>query len=362
MSDAMTHAAASPIGAMPFGAPGEVAVDVDRVEKTFRQFSVGLRPFLRRRNVTALRGISFRVNRGEMVGILGPNGAGKTTLLKIIATLVYPTSGAVRFFGRDNRDGEIKTRGMLGLVTCDERSFYWRLSGRSNLKFFATLYGLSAAQADARIGELLAALDLTEAADRRFDGYSAGMKQKLAIARGLLKQPQIVLYDEPTRSLDPLSQHNIRHWIRQNREKHPEQTHLIATHNLMEAEQLCDRVVIVDRGRIIADGTIDEIRAFFRNDVVSHVIACVPAEPVPEEALAALPGVIRVELLEASLTGQTFRVTTDANGEGLSSALRWLTDAGAKNLSCHTETASLEDVFCSLINNEANTLLSGREA
>ncbi len=358
----MAHTATPPVKHMRVPTAGEVAVDVDHVEKTFRQISVGLRPFLRRRTVTALRGINFRVNRGEMVGILGPNGAGKTTLLKIIATLIYPTNGAVRFFGRDNRDGEIKTRGMLGLVTCDERSFYWRLSGRTNLKFFATLYGLSAAEAEVRIDELLGALDLTEAADRRFDGYSAGMKQKLAIARGLLKQPQIVLYDEPTRSLDPLSQHNIRHWIRQNREKHPEQTHLIATHNLMEAEQLCDRVVIVDRGRIIADGTVDEIRGFFRNEAMSHVIACVPVEPVPEEALAALPGVVRVESLDASRAGQTFRITTDAHGEGLSSALRWLTDAGVKVLSCDTETASLEDVFCSLISNDADTALSGKGA
>lgn len=348
----MAYTVAKPLETLRSQGSAPDAVEVDQVAKIYRQVSIGIRPFVKRRTVQALHGVSFRVRAGEMVGLLGPNGAGKTTLLKILATLLYPTSGAVRFFGRDNRDGEIKTRGMLGLVTCDERSFYWRLSGRKNLRFFATLYGLSAREADPRIEELLAALDMTEAADRRFDGYSAGMKQKLAIARGLLKQPQIVLYDEPTRSLDPLSQHNIRHWIRQNRARRPDQTHLIATHNLMEAEQLCDRVVIVDRGRIVADGTVEEIRAFFQNEAMSHVIACVLAAPVPKEALAALPGVMRVESVDASRAGQTFRVTTDVHGTGLSSVLRWLTDGGAKILSCDTETASLEDLFCSLIANK----------
>lgn len=357
----MMQTAVNPVESLRSTGALPVAVEVDNVEKTYRQVSIGFRPFLRRRTVEALRGVSFRVRAGEMVGLLGPNGAGKTTLLKILATLLYPTSGAVRFFGQDNRDNEIKTRGLLGLITCDERSFYWRLSGRKNLHFFAALYGLSANEADTRIEELLAALDMTEAADRRFDGYSAGMKQKLAIARGLLKQPRIVLYDEPTRSLDPLSQHNIRHWIRQNRARRPDQTHLIATHNLMEAEQLCDRVVIVDRGRIVADGTVGEIRAFFQNEAMSHVIACELPASVPDEALAALPGVVRVESVDASRAGQTFRVTTDVHGVGLSAALRWLTDSGAKILSCDTETASLEDLFCSLIAKKDGPAPNGKE-
>lgn len=330
----------------------QAAVSVQNVEKIFHRMRFSPRRFLAWDQVPALRGVSFDVHPGEMVGLLGPNGAGKTTLLKIISTLVYPTRGHVLFYGRDNRDGEIKTRGMLGLVTCDERSFYWRLTGRANLMFFATLYRMPKKAAQERIDELLAALNLTEAADQRFDSYSSGMKQKLAIARGLLSDPKIVLYDEPTRSLDPLSQRSIRQWIMKRRQVRPEQTHLIATHHLFEAEELCDRIVIVNAGRVIAQGTANEMRRYFGESCSTHVITIADGPDTIAASLAVLEGVVDVRSVADADGTQRIRVTSDAAGRGTTAVLNQLIRQGARILECASEEVSLDDVFCSLVESD----------
>lgn len=340
------------------------AVSVQNVEKTFHRLTFSPTRLFAWNPVAALRGVSFDVRPGEMVGLLGPNGAGKTTLLKIISTLIYPTRGNVLFFGRDNRDGEIKTRGMLGLVTCDERSFYWRLTGRANLMFFATLYRMSKAAAQARIDELLAALDLTHAADQRFDSYSSGMKQKLAIARGLLSDPRIVLYDEPTRSLDPLSQRSIRQWIQQRRKVRPEQTHLIATHHLFEAEDLCDRVVIVNAGRVIAQGTASEMRRYFGEQCSTHIITFADLPDTVGPTLTGLDGVLDVRPIDSADGMQRIRVTSDSAGQGMTAILDRLIHQGARILECDTEEVSLDDVFCSLVESDRDTVAApaGKES
>lgn len=332
--------------------PATAAVSVQQVEKTFHRLAFNPKRLLAWHPVTALRGVSFEVRPGEMVGVLGPNGAGKTTLLKIISTLVYPTTGRVLFFGRDNRDGEIKTRGMLGLVTCDERSFYWRLTGRANLMFFATLYRMTKPAAQQRIDELLHALDLTAAADQRFDSYSSGMKQKLAIARGLLSDPAIVLYDEPTRSLDPLSQRSIRQWIQRRRELRPEQTHLIATHHLYEAEELCDRIVIVNAGRVIAQGTASEMRRYLGDQCMTHRITFTGPPDTIATTLTGLDGIMDALPVPCDDGLQGIRITSDAAGRGMTAALDALLRHGARIVACDTEEVSLDDVFCSLVESD----------
>ena len=236
-----------------------VAVSVENVSKVY-----SARGWLRRKSLgggqAALRDVSFTVREGEMVGLLGPNGAGKTSLLKSIATLLRVSSGRILVQGCNVDANPIAARRLMGLVTCDERSFYWRLSGRQNLRFFAALYGVEERTAEARIAELLERLGLAAAADAPYQSYSTGMRQKLAVGRGLLSSPRLVLYDEPTRSLDPLSAQNIRQWIRESRKASPTTTHLIATNQLHEAEQLCDRVLILNQGMLIAEGTTTEIR------------------------------------------------------------------------------------------------------
>jgi ABC-2 type transport system ATP-binding protein len=216
-------------------------------------------PFQPAERVHALRGVDLHVKTGEIFGLLGPNGAGKTTLLKILSCLVLPDAGRAELGGCDVRH-ENKVKFRLGLVHSDERSFYWRLSGRDNLRFFARLYDVPGRRIDSRIDELLRKVDLAAAAPRRFSDYSSGMKQRLAIARALLHDPPILLMDEPTRSLDPAASLSLRALIRDELKGRDGKTVLLATHNLREAEALCDRIAILVEGTVRQVGTIAEVR------------------------------------------------------------------------------------------------------
>ena len=204
--------------------------------------------------------VNFSVQTGELFGLLGPNGAGKTTLLKILATLVLPSSGEAWVNGYSLKQvTEIKSS--LGVVTTDERSFYWRLTGRQNLEFFAHLRSLPLAEIPARIEETLGLLNLRENADRPFKTYSTGMRQRLAIARALLHDPKILFLDEPTRGLDPQAIQSLHQFIRQELTDRRGITILLTTHWLQEAEKLCDRIAFLHRGQVQACGTFPELRA-----------------------------------------------------------------------------------------------------
>lgn len=321
-------------------------LEVERVSKAYTRGGLSRS----REAPYALRDVSFCVGRGETVGLLGPNGAGKTTLLKIVTTLIHPSAGRVLLNGRDLARHAAAGRRLMGLVTCDERSFYWRLTGRQNLAFFGTLYGLGARQVRARTAELLEALDLTEAADRRYQTYSSGMKQRLAIARGLLAQPAIVFYDEPTRSLDPLGTHSIRRWIAERRTAFPEQTHFIATNQLAEAEELCDRVLIISRGQLLAEGTIAEIRRRYHpGDRELHRITWTGG--ALDGLLKADPacGIFEVRAEAPTEQGSVLRLQTARGGRGLTAALQCLLRSGATIVSCETAQVPLDEVFRTVV-------------
>ncbi|MBI4719040.1 MAG: ABC transporter ATP-binding protein [Planctomycetes bacterium] len=333
----------------------EPALNVEHVYKEYARRS--LLPWKRRRAVpptVALRDVSLRVETGETIGLLGPNGAGKTTLLKTIATLIYPTSGSVRIHGHDVLEDQVRTRGLIGLVTCDERSFYWRLTGRQNLAFFAALYGLSKSQFRARAEDLLETLGLAQAADRLYHTYSAGMKQKLAIARGLLADPRLVLYDEPTRSLDPLSQQNIRGWIVRKRRESGSQTHVIATNQLDEAEQLCDRVVIINRGVIIAAGTIDEIRErWHQREYEIHRVSF--RGPPVDGLLRPDPdsGLLEVAEEPQAAGARALRLRVRKGSAALSRVLESILRQSGTIVRCDMEEPPFDEVFCSLVLGDA---------
>jgi ABC-2 type transport system ATP-binding protein len=331
------------------------ALELRHVSKTFSPASHWLRRASAEQGGIrhALRDISLGVEEGEIVGLLGPNGAGKTTLSKIVTTLMYPSAGEVLLFGGDVRSDACAARGMMGLVTCDERSFYWRLTGRQNLEFFGALYGVSKRQVAERGAELLETLDLSSAADLPYHSYSSGMKQKLAIARGLLSHPRLLIYDEPTRSLDPLSAQKIRRWILEQHARYPEQTHLLATNQLVEAELLCDRVFIINGGRLIAEGSIDEIRARADiSDLESHRLQVRGGAYRPSPAMAEHPGVSRLEI-EDTPEGATITLTARRESDALSALLEELTRSGVRIAACSTKRASLDDVFCSVIESES---------
>ncbi len=207
---------------------------------------------------TAVRGVDLTVGRGEVFGLLGPNGAGKTTLTKMLCTLLLPSRGSATICGYDLVRQQGKIKSSVALISSEERSFYWRLSGRENLKFFAALYGLSAERAYQRIPEVLELVGMTDAAARRFQEYSTGMKQRMALARGLLGDPEIFFMDEPTKGLDPVATHQLHDFIR-DRLVSDGKTVVLATHHLAEAEEVCDRVGVMYGGEMKACGPIREL-------------------------------------------------------------------------------------------------------
>ncbi|MFN0060242.1 MAG: ABC transporter ATP-binding protein [Planctomycetota bacterium] len=211
--------------------------------------------------VTALDGVDLKLVDGGIVGLIGPNGAGKTTLLKALAGLVLATEGRIRVDGDDVTNHPRQLRGRVSMVVADERSFYWRLSVIENLRFFAALQGLRRAEAEARVSECLAAVDLTDRARQTFHSLSTGMRQRLAIVRGLLSEPEILLLDEATRSLDPSAAANIHQLVRALHARDPRRLIFYSTHNLEEAEHLCSRVVALKAGRIVAEYDLDRARA-----------------------------------------------------------------------------------------------------
>jgi len=237
---------------------GNACILISRLTKIFRPLELhplSWPPIRRQSPVCVLRDIDLSVGRGEILGLLGTNGAGKTTLLKILATLILPTAGRITIGGVDLIHEPHRAIQLVSLVTADERSFYWPLTGRQNLEFFAAFQGLSRHAARRRIEELQEQLGL-EALDRQFGIYSTGMRHRLAIARGLLRRPPILLLDEPTRSLDPVAANGLHRLIRDMLVTQLGCTVVLATHNLQEAEELCDRVVFLHKGRLLSSGIV----------------------------------------------------------------------------------------------------------
>jgi len=307
--------------------------------------------------VDALKDINISLYEGEVVGLLGPNGAGKTTLLKTMTNLIHPSSGQVKLYGRDIAQYSSWARGHMGLITCDERSFYWRLSGRQNLEFFAGLYGVSRHDASIRMDELFDTLDLIKSADRPYHTYSSGMKQKLAIARGYIVEPKILFYDEPTRSLDPVSAARIREWIEAKRKRSPEQTHIIATNHLYEAEQLCDRVFIINHGELVAQGSIREVCERWRvKDCETHIVETSGYTNLGRIKVDMDNGLLEVEESSGGESELTFTLQTRHNSGALNRVLETIITAGGTILRCHSHQDSFDKVFYSVlgVKDEAN--------
>jgi ABC-2 type transport system ATP-binding protein len=212
--------------------------------------------------VTAVTDVNLTIPHGRRFGLLGSNGAGKTTLTKMLCTLVLPSRGQATVAGYPLRQsGAI--RAAVGLVVSDARSFYWRLSARRNLDFFAAMHGLYGRTARQRVDEVLKAVDLADVASRRFSYFSSGMKQRLAIARSLLHRPQILFLDEPSRSLDPTATQRLHDLLRRLQAEW-ELTLFFITHDLAEAEAMCEEVALLHQGRIRAQGPPVQLRQQLR--------------------------------------------------------------------------------------------------
>jgi len=320
-----------------------------RFPVTRRYHELLLHPF-RKKEITALSNVNIQVKSGELFGLLGSNGAGKTTLIKILCTLVLPTSGKAFVNGLDVTKYEKKIRSAIGYVVGDERSFYWRLTGRQNLRFFAKLNNVSNRESELRIKRLLELMELTHDSDRMFKDYSTGMRQKLAIARGLLTDPEVIFMDEPMRSLDPYTTQNLRRLIKEKLVGEGKKTVVFTTHNLQEAEELCDRIAIIHKGEVKIAGEVREIKGEFNYDK-RYVIRL----KYPENGLlkkihnipfvkgitpisnGSLPNGIQIEIETGYEDGAVFRV------------IKEIMDMGGKIYSFYEKEISLEELFSKVV-------------
>jgi ABC-2 type transport system ATP-binding protein len=202
------------------------------------------------KEVVAVDDISFDIQEGELFGLLGPNGAGKTTTVKVLATLLIPTAGSATVQGYDVVKDANEVRKHIGFIFGGERGLYWRLSGKDNLRYFASLYHVEPEVAKQRIPYLLELVGLEGRGDERVEGYSRGMKQRLHVARTLLHDPEVLFLDEPTVGLDPVGAREFRLVIRNLQSEN--KTILLTTHYMFEADSLCQRVAVIDHGKIVA--------------------------------------------------------------------------------------------------------------
>ena len=295
----------------------------------------------------ALRGVDLEVARGEIFGLLGPNGAGKTTLTKILSTLLLPTSGTAEVLGLNVVTDALRLRPRIGLVLGGERGLYNRVSARENLRYFADLFGVPLDARDRRIAEVLERVGLTEAADRRVEEFSRGMKQKLHLARGILHAPEMLFLDEPTIGLDPKSARETRKLIRSLVADGV--TIFLTTHYMFEAEELCQRVAVLSRGRIVARDTIAGLRKLVGGDRTIEVEAY-GFEDAEVDRLRHLPGVSRAMSEEfGPRLRYTLRVRT---GELTHDQIRAAVGSHPE-LTVRERRTGLEDIYLDLVEEEA---------
>jgi ABC-2 type transport system ATP-binding protein len=293
---------------------------------------------------TALKEVSLEVEEGEVFGLLGPNGSGKTTLLKLLSTILSPTSGRATIFGHDIDADPRAIRGLVSLVTGEERSLYWRLTGRQNLEFFGRLYALNGVRVKHKVEELLDLFDLRHVRDVRVAEYSTGMKQRLAVARGLLSGPRLLFLDEPTRGLDPVAAHSLLNGVKERAVDYFANTVILTTHIMREVEQLCRRIAVLNRGSLVFQGTVDGLRSSLeRTDRYA-----ITAAKVTDECFRKLLGREGVESCsrEDRDDGTTeIEIVFSTSRLGLSGILKHLFANGVEILRCTKKEQSLEELF-----------------
>lgn len=296
----------------------------------------------------ALRGVNLKIKEGEIFGVLGPNGAGKTTLIKILCTMVIQDEGEAYVYGFDVVKEPRKVLRNLQAVLPESRGFTWRLTGAQNLYFYALLYGLKKKEAEERIAYLLETTGMTERANDGYQRYSTGMQRKLLLCRAMLQNSPILLFDEPTAGLDPVSAAEFRGML-QKLVEGEKKTIFLSTHNLYEAQSLCDRVAILDHGKIIACDTPDNVRsmivdeqvftikfidAVFNNDQINIVNKL--------EAIQGVHGVTPELDHSGGFHGLSIHVDKDMDISGI---LDLIMKSGLKISLINTEEPTLEDAF-----------------
>ena len=319
-------------------------VEAHDLKRTYKTHTGTIRR--RVKEIEAVQGVSFQIAKGELFGLLGPNGAGKTTTIKMLITLLIPTSGEARVLGYDVVKQAREVRKRIGYVFGGERGVYERLSGYDNLRYFAELYGVPAREQKQRIEELLELVGLKGREHERTEGYSRGMKQRLHIARGLLHDPEVVFLDEPTIGLDPVGARELRATIASLTDAG--KTVLLTTHYMFEADALCNRIAVINRGQIVAEGTPAQLKS----RVASGSVVEVEVFGVDDETVARLRELngVRNVSVEEREQAQLLIVQTDADVELTHTVLGHLDGANVGRVSQREPT--LEDASVALVTEE----------
>jgi len=298
--------------------------------------------------LTAVDHLSFRVDPGEIFGLLGPNGAGKTTTIRMLASLIEPTEGCARVGGHDVVKESLRVREMVGILT-ESPSLYDRLTAEENMEFFAEAYGITdRSERSKRIRELLEFFDLWERRNDKAGGFSKGMKQKLALARALVHSPEILFLDEPTSGLDPRSAKDIRDLMEELSERE-NQTILLSTHRLEDAERLCSRVMIIRDGGSLIVGSPDELRRRMTGSPFLEV----RLRRVDEGIIRSIRTLEQVSNLSIDDDANKMTVGLKDLEEATPLVVRRIVEAGGLILSVEALEPSLEEAFLKLVGGEA---------
>ncbi|MCL4355601.1 MAG: ABC transporter ATP-binding protein [Thaumarchaeota archaeon] len=308
-------------------------------EYTTRNFFGGVT-----RTTWALSGIDFQIANGELFGLIGPNGAGKTTTIKILTTLLTPTGGDALILGLNVRKDLYEIRRRIGIVFGGERGLYNRVTAVDNLRYFSDLYGVDPKVAKERIPKLLEIVGLAGREKERVEKYSRGMKQRLHIAKALVHDPELIFLDEPTIGLDPAGARDIRNMVRDL--KAQGKTILLTTHYMFEAEELCQRVGVISKGKIVALDTPSELKNMVR-DISVIDLRTYGATMDYVEALRAIPDVVRV-VADLESEQQSIRIQTPMGADLLPKVVASL-PAGAKIIDRTIKEPTLEDAYLRLV-------------
>lgn len=320
----------------------EYAIEAVGLCRSYETRTGWLRP--QRLVIEAVRGVSFQVPRGELFGLLGPNGAGKTTTIKMLNTLLLPTSGSASVLGYDVARDPVQVRRRIGYVFGGDKGLYERLSALDNLRYFAELYGVDPREQKTRIPEMLESVGLKGREQERVEGYSRGMRQKLHIARGLLHRPEVLFLDEPSIGVDPVAARELRAMVADLCASGI--TVVLTTHYMAEADELCDRIAVIDNGVIQAEGTPTELKERVRKLDVMEIEVRDSLDDVRTDALRRLPGVEQLSVETGDIT-DTLRIhvrpSDDVHGAVISAL------AGVRTGRIVTREPTLEDAYIAII-------------
>lgn len=311
------------------------------LRRTYRTTTGTLRR--RRLEVEAVRGIDLQIARGQLFGLLGPNGAGKTTTIRVLCTLLLPTAGTVRVLGLDVVADAKSVRRQIGYVFGGDRGLYDRLSAYDNLRYFAELYALEPSLLRRRIGQVLEMVGLTGREKERVEGFSRGMRQRLHLARGLLHDPPVLFFDEPTIGVDPVGAREVRQLISEL--ARAGKTILLTTHYMFEADSLCDRIAVISKGAIVAEGSPSQLKAAASDRTVVEVKAYGISDAVVE-SIKSLAGVQSVAM-EVSDQAQLLVVQV-SDADQLTGRLMQLLE-GVRVDRIATREPTLEDAYVALV-------------